>query len=190
MVAKKDLKIIPWERAGVRLANGGRTLKMIQPVCPESAAGSGCEMLYGAWWIECDKKGHNPYFQVGEVKTNIPEIAESESGRKLVTGYKEEIELVESVRTNQVPYTDRVGSKQMPEDKRFFHGWKFPEELGFAPMCQFRNCYEAFPEVKTRYGDYCREEEARMVIADERHVVLEVMLPEKRQDQIEGITIR
>lgn len=192
MVAKKEsLKVIPWERTGVRLATGGRTIKMIQPVCPNAAVGAGCaDKEYGAWWVKCEEAGHNPYYQVEEVKTQIPIISESESGRKLVTGHEEEIELVESVRTNQVAYYNRVNSKQGVEQKRFFHGWKLPEEMGYAPMCEFRNCYAAFPEVKTRYGNYCNEEEARMVIADERHVVLEVMLPDKRQDQIEGIAIR
>jgi hypothetical protein len=191
MVAKKDLKVIPWERTGVRLATGGRTIKMLQPVCPNAAVGSGCESKgEPGWWVSCEKAGHNPYFQVEEVKTQTPIISESESGRKLVTGHQEEIELVESVRTNQVPYYERVNSKQGVEQKRFFHGWKNPEEMGFAPMCEFRNCYAPFPEVKTRYGSFCSEEEARMVIADERHVVLEVMLPDKRADQIEGITIR
>jgi hypothetical protein len=191
MVAKKDLKIIPWERVGVRLSNGGRTLKMIQPVCPESAKGSGCETQYDvAWWKHCEEAGHNPYYQVGEEVIRTPIIAESESGRKLITGYDEEIELVESVRTNQVPFYNRVGSKQAPEEKHFFHGWKYPEELGYAPMCEFRNCYAPNPGIKTRFGMYCREEEARIVIADERHVVLEVMLPEKRTDQLEGIVIQ
>jgi hypothetical protein len=192
MVAKKDLKIIPWERTGVRLANGGRTMKMIQPVCPQSAVGSGCEMLHSdtAWWVECEKKGHNPYYQVSEEKTQVPIVAETEDGRKLITGYEEEIELVESIRTNQVVFNNRVDSKQGVELKRFLHGWKHPEEMGFAPMCEFRNCFAPNPEIKTRYGNFCSEDEARIVIADERHVVLEVMIPEKRRDQLEGIVIR
>lgn len=191
MVAKKDLKIIPWERTGVRLANGGRTQKMIQPVCPNSATGSGCETLvYGAWWLECEKAGHNPYTQVEQVPHQIPTVVETEDGRKLITGHEEEIELVETVRTNQVSMSARINSGQGVEQKRFFHGWKLPEELGYAPMCEFRNCFADNPKIETRYGKYCREEEARIVIADERHVVLEVMLPEKRQDQLEGIAIR
>lgn len=191
MVAKKDLKVIPWERQGIRLATGGRTIKMLQPVCPNAAVGDGCENKeYGAWWVACEQNGHNPYFQIEEVKHQTPIVSESESGRKLVTGHQEEVELIETVRTNQVALYERVNSKQGVEDKRFFHGWKMPEDMGYAPMCEFRNCFAPFPEVKTRYGAFCSEEQARMVIADERHVVLEVMLPDKRADQIEGITIK
>lgn len=199
MVGKKNLEIIPWERVGVQLANPARTIKMLRPVCPETinldtgTASPGCETKekdFGAWWIKCEEKGHNPYVQAFERPVRTPVIEEQENGRKLIVGYTEEIELKESPRTTQVPLGTRFNSGSLLEEKKFFHGYKYPEELGYAPMCEFRNCFAPNPEVKTRYGAYCREEEARMVTADQRHVVLEVMNPEKRATQIEEINVR
>ena len=191
MVAKKDLTPIPWERIGVRLANAGRTVKMLKPVCPESAEGPGCETKqFGAWWIECEKKGHDPYHQVKEEIVKHPQVEMTEDGRQLITGYEEEVERFRTPRVTQVALTDRINSHQGVENGKFWHGYKYPEELGYSPMCEFRNCFADNPEIITRYGKYCREEEAKMVIADERHIVLEVYVPEKRREQIENIVVK
>jgi len=195
MVAKKDLEEIPWERMGVKLSTPARTIKMLRPVCPETIsldtgnAAPGCETKFtGAWWLKCIAKGHNPYFQAMEVQHKLP-VIEEKDGRKFIVGYTEEVELVETPRTTQVPLGPRFNSGQLLEEKKFFHGYRYPHEMGFHDMCEFRNCYQAEPGIKTRYGLYCSEDEAKMITADARHMVLEVFIPEKRQEQIDAINI-
>lgn len=197
--AKKNaLEVIPWERVGVQLSNPARTIKMLQPICPETinletgSASPGCETKhkdFGAWWQKCEEKGHNPYIQVFEHPVRTPVVETTEDGRRLIVGYKEELELRESPRTIQVPLGPRFNSGQFLEEKRFFHGYKYPHEMGYADMCEFRNCFAPNPEINTRYGAFCREDEARMITADARHTVLEVLNPEKRATQIEEINV-
>lgn len=199
MVAKSSLKEIPWERVGVQLSNPARTIKMLHPICPETinldtgTASPGCETKYkdfGAWWIKCEELGHNPYVQVYEEPRRVPVIDEKEDGRKLIVGYTEETELKESPRVSQIPLGPRYNSGQFLEEKRFFHGYKYPHEKGYHDMCEFRNCFAPDPQVKTRYGAYCRDDEARMITADARHIVLEVFEGGKRSAQLEEINVR
>ena len=194
--AKSNLKEIPWERVGVRLNTPARSIKMLNPVCPETVdqntgnAAPGCETKEGpAWWLKCVEKGHDPFHQQKEVRKRERITETTEDGRTIVKGYEETIELEITPRVAQVPLSIRTQSQQMVEEKRFFHGYKYPEELGYAPMCEFRNCFAPNPTFKTRYGNYCSENEARMMAADSRHVVLEVLNQDKRREQLEGINI-
>jgi len=196
MVEKKEaLKEIPWEKTGVRLSAPSRTVKMIMPVCPESqsddaSGGSGCETTVGgAWWIECEKRGHDPYHQAKVVPHRAPIVREQEDGRQLIVGYDEQVELIRTPRVTQVPAGVRSNSGYLPDRKRFWHGYKMPHELGYKDMCEFRNCYNPNIKYRTKAGDFCDEMQAKMMLADTRHINLEVFLEEKRQDQIDGISV-
>jgi len=193
---KETLKEIPWEKTGLRMSAPSRTVKMIMPVCPESqsedgSSQSGCETsVGGAWWVECEKRGHDPYHQAKPVSHRTPVVREQEDGRQLIVGYDEEIELVRSPRVIQVPAGVRSNSGWWPDNKRFFHGYKFPHELGYKDMCEFRNCYDPNVRFKTKAGNYCNEEQAKMMAADLRHINLEVYNAEKRADQIDAINVQ
>lgn len=196
MAEKKNLKVIPWERVGVRLNTPARTIKMLRPVCPETSMDPdgnytpGCESKHiGAWWLKCEEKGHQPYLQEKEVTKRKRKTEVTPDGRTVVKATEEEIEIEQTPRVAQVPLGLRTNSHTFVEDKRFWGGFVMPQDKEYAPMCQFRNCFAPNPKFKTEFGDYCSENEARMMIAEGRHLVLEVFNQEKRKDQLRGINV-
>lgn len=187
---------------GVRF--GQRSLKMLRPVCRVCQAG---DNVPRDWYKICT---HDPYLAVAETRVPVTvyeDIVDEKgepTGAKKVVGIEQTAEFRVVPNWVEITLGLRVNSGkglEMAQAKGFIQPWElrtpaFPD--GIAPVCQFRECYaQDTPEgkklLRTRYGDFCRELEARLVGFDEREGVgvLEVgpYVPGKRATQLEAIVI-
>ena len=189
-------------RRATSVRYGQRSLKMLRPVCRVCQAG---DNVPGDWFKSCT---HDPYMAVGETKVPVTvyeDIVDEKgepTGTRTIIGVEHTVEFKSVPNWVETTLSTRVNSGKglgMAEAKGFIQPFDlrtpaYPD--GIAPVCQFRECYaqrtpEGKPLLRTRWGDYCREVEARMVGADERGTVLEVgpNVPGKRNAQLEAISI-
>jgi len=181
---------------------GQRSLKMLRPVCAICTAG---DNVPRDWYRSCT---HDPYLAVAETRVPVTVYEDIVDEKGELTGAKKVVGIEQTAEFRVVPnwveitLGTRVNSGrglEMAQAKGFIQ----PEDLrtpaypdGIAPVCQFRECYaQDTPEnkklLRTRWGDFCRGVEAKMVAADERGLVLEVRpnVPGKRNAQLDAIAI-
>src|SRR5687767_4561040 len=103
----KELEKLPGFSQGVRTNSAMRMVKLAAPICPNSQAeyeegpdgkkrvkdknpdtAQNCQMEGGEWWIECQEKGHNPYFRTRVWYTKQDTFETDENGDDVLTGTK------------------------------------------------------------------------------------------------------
>lgn len=188
---KKLLKKIPGYSQGVRVNSSLRTIKLGRPICPFSAiemekdennkwvAKQGptdpdrqnCQKGSGAWWKDCEARGHDPYNRTIVWYVTQDEFDE-ETGE--LTGTKQ------FRRTRTVPNFAQVavaahlnsgkGARRAITNK----GFKRLPDLGYEEVCQYRNCQEPIsPDAKSeKYGNYCCVEELALIAAAQQGILL------------------
>jgi hypothetical protein len=132
-----------------------RTLKMVRPVCAICSVERGHEL----WWKNCP---HQPYFSILE-DVRVEFVTETnEDGEEILV--QTEGKPIRKMRPNysQVPYEDKIYSGRGPAWS-IEHGFKDPQELGYAPLCEYYNCWTPFPKYKTGWGAYCTADQARIM---------------------------
>lgn len=178
------LKPIPWlQRTGLTRERPMRTVKLIRPRCDD------CQNRLRGWWASCTHSPA-PYHGFQAITADAPKVFDPESGEwrqeveQKILGYR----LIPNV--VQAPLTIRVDSG-LSVEMMFAKGCRTPENVqplledgtpdpehdGYAPMCQFENCYQKFPTVRATHslltenrqvpeawhtGWYCSETHARI----------------------------
>jgi len=183
------------------LSHGGlnrplKMVKMIQARCGKcNPKGQGKR----GWWESCP---HEPYFTVREEEVKIPKLETTADGRTLKVGEEVEIEYHRTPNWKQIADDPKVASGRMVQIQRE-RGSKFPEELGYAPVCDYYNCWESNPTihaqrvfnsegVQTRVGNYHERDEAAMITLrlNETPVYLGIDKDiERRRAQLDGVNI-
>lgn len=191
---KEDLKQIPGFSTNVRTNAAARMVKLAQPICPfskvkmirtpegrsipdpnqdmQQSCQSGKDQdqeTRRGWWNECEARGHDPYFTT-RIWYSEEDIVNEETG---------EVERTKKVRhtdrrpnISQVSAGVRVNSGQRGAQykiQRF--GFKRLPEIGYAEVCQFRNCQDPVT-VTSRFGKYCGVEHATLIAADQQGLIL------------------
>lgn len=181
--AKPQLKKVKRGPAAPSSMSSGRTMKMADPHCDI------CQVPNHPinWAFNCE---HNPYVTEREVPVREPIIeVNEETGEKLITGEKTKLVLEESPNFTQIPMGKRYDNGNAFRIAREL-GMKMPEELGFAPFCQYRDCWSQDLKVKTAmYGSYCSEAHAKLVMAEELEIFLDVTDEKRRAQQLAGINV-
>jgi hypothetical protein len=173
------LKVIPWdERTGLTMERKVRTIKMIAPVCAT------CPKRPG--WIKDCK--HDPYHSVQIIEDREPVTETDADGNELVVDWKVKTRRVRAPNTRQIGAHVRIGSGEEVARKQR-RGWKLPPDLGYAPMCQFRDCWASNPTVKTEAGDYCSTPHAKAGLLKHRGIIEEVYDQERRAKQFSEISL-
>jgi hypothetical protein len=180
---------IPGFSRGVRNTMGLRMLKMCRPICPNSKIemeqdtqgnwrrvekgpdAQNCQLEGGRWWVECEKRGHKPYWTetVWYTQRDITEPILDDEGND--TGELQVVRVARiphsTVRPNlsQVAIARNINNGRGPADAIARKGFKYLGTLGFEECCQFRNCQK---EVDTKYvinglGRYCSLEHLELV---------------------------
>src|SRR5581483_8613737 len=175
----KTKEQLPPRQVRVREASNVRRILMAQPVCPvvddpNDPAYTGetnCQREFGGapgWWTRCEERGHDPYYTIQRV-TKTEDVVDEDG---MVTGQRKRV--VETRRLNlaSVAYSTRINSGRGPAVAREFKGFRTLEEMGYAPVCEFRNC-ELPVKIRTRYGNYCSDRHARLVGAGVEGMLLE-----------------
>lgn len=185
-------------RKNSRKTTGHRRIKMVRPVCdaakmsalglPEGDACQDQAKAEPGWWLRCE---HNPYFSLTRRVEQVPTFgAPNERGERTITGYDNREVFVEAPNLTQVSLTPRHNNGGGPGEAQAFKGYKFPQEVGLAPYCQFMDCWSHDIKFTTRVGDFCEAWQAQLVAADVQGTVLEAgaaNLPgsiEKRRKQL------
>ena len=184
---KKDsgLKKLPPLQIGVSEMANIRMIKMARPTCPTPTHPSepgfdadtpNCQREFNGrigWWDKCAERGHNPYFRIKEVVKEVPVWEKDEHGEEYLKETKTIRTEVEIPNISQVAFSERVNSGQGVTIARQRKGFKLLPEIGYDPVCEYRNC-EAPVAINTIYGDYCGEQHARLIGADVEKIELEV----------------
>lgn len=156
----KDKSKKPFQ--GARPSRTMRTAKMIAPRCAVHFPGDNSVNPFSNWVAACEAEGHNPYVRVATVEHKRPKLEVQEDGRTLVVGEEVELEYIETPNWEQV--ADELGvysGRGVPNSQA--RGYKFPEELGYAPFCDYFNCGEQNPKFNTRFGRYHSRQEAALI---------------------------
>ena len=193
------LKEIPGFSRKVRLNSATRMIKLAQPICPYSAPRKvtrdtdgrlreevrqphevNCQTAEGEWWVDCAERGHDPYFRTQKWYTTEdklePELDAdgNETGRLLKTG---EVIIPHELRQPniaQVAISIRINSGRGAQRKIERHGFKRLSEVGYAEVCQFRNCQKlTVPKFTSRkYGAFCSADHQNLSVADAETIML------------------
>jgi len=196
MVANQKLKNIPGFSQGVRENAAIRMVKMVRPVCPNSQIEmqttpegklipkrsnspdrQNCQKMGFGWWKVCEEKGHNPYFTDRVWYEKIEEVDEAGEVTKTrnVRHHGNPCPACNQDHTFpnvvQVAAHIRVNAGQGARFKRDRHGFKRLGELGYAEVCQYRNCQKPIT-VTSRVGQYCSRQHAALIGADSQNIML------------------
>jgi len=185
MVEKK--KQIPGFSQGVRRNASTRTIKMVQPICPNSKQDmirtpegryipnpepdptrQSCQEDRDengnsriGWWNACEERGHNPYF-TKRVWYSSEDIFDEND---VMTGTKRVRHEIERPNISQVAANIRVNSGRGPLIKQRASGFKRLADLGYEEVCEFRNCQNP-ATVTSAVGGFCGNEHAQLCAAD------------------------
>ncbi len=174
-----------------------KMVKMVQARCDEcNPRGQGRR----GWWENCS---HDPYFTVEEKEVRHPILEQTEDGRTLKTGETVEVEYHKHPNFKQIADDAKVSSGRMVQIQ-IERGSVFPEALGYAPICDYNNCWEPAERkftfsrvfnhegVQTILGKYhTRDEAAIMNLRFEKKPVYVGMGIdiENRRAQLDGVNL-
>lgn len=133
-----------------------KMVKLVQPRCKKCNPGG--KGRY-EWWLKCT---HDPYVTTHEEYITIPKLEEQPDGRILKVGEDTEVEYHIEPNMKQVADDEKVASGRMVKIQ-MERGAKFPEELGYAPICDYNNCWEPNPSFHTRRGNFHTRDEAAIM---------------------------
>lgn len=184
VTAKKDVKVYK------RMSSGGlnrplRMVKMIQArcrICNEGGHGR------RGWWEKCP---HNPYFHVEELP-GAEEFSKDPETGEITKLDKPKAKYVEVPNMKQIALDEKASSGRMVQIQ-IERGSKFPEELDYAPICEYRNCWEPNPKWHTRRGNYHTREEAAIIDLQETGTPIYIGVGEDikhRTEQLERVNVR
>ena len=169
--SKKDFPDIPPSR-GV-LGRPGKMVKMIQArckICAERGQGP------RGWWDDCTHEPYHHYEPKPGIQT-MEKRTDPETGEE--GWFKRHLAQDEYVRVanwKQIAHDIKITSGRMVQIQ-IERGSKFPEELGYPPICDYKDCWEVNPsnhvtyaptheesDVRVPVGNYHNEDEAAIMV--------------------------
>lgn len=186
------LKTIPGYSQGVRVNSAMRMMKLNSPICPNSqktytkdAFGNriekergpdeqNCQLAGIGWWLDCEARGHDPYFR-NHVWYTTEDIYETdETGRDVLKGQQRIRHEDRAANINQVPLARRMHNGQGVVTSMQKKGRRRLADAGYEECCQFRNCQKSVnPKFHSQaFGDYCSREHLELIASDAKGVLL------------------
>ena len=191
---------IPGFSQGVRQNAAARRLVMNAPICPYSQkkytkdqwgnqvpvdeGTQNCQLQGGQWWIDCDARGHDPYFTT-KVRYTIEDVYETDAaGREIKTGEQRVAHREYRPNLVTVPMNRRINNGRGVLDsiekkgrRRLRDAISEHSPAGYIEVCQFRNCEKP---VNPKYhsiplGDYCSKDHFQLSAANEKGVKLHIL---------------
>lgn len=172
-MAKKVMDKLTGFSQGVRPGAALRDVTLGQPICPNSqirgkivngqyeapiiqAGMENCQLAGGEWYVECEAKGHDPYFRTQTMYQTVDiEEADPDTGEMFVVGSKKRKIEVRTVNATQVSPSIMHNSGHGVARKIKYLGYKRLKDLGVSEVCQYRGCQKE-PTVRVPgLGDYC-----------------------------------
>lgn len=188
-----------------------RSVKLIRPICEE------CQVAGHGWWETCE---HDPYHRLKPIVTRTEKKeVDPDTGLVTITGRETKVQkFVHTPNVEQAFLMLRINSG-LGVDAALAKGFRFPQEVqptrptgeadpefdGYAPMCEFQNCYKPNPTIKARHSSlsenrmvpperqiayYCTAQHAKLAKQrDTENVVREVYDPTKRREQLDAVAL-
>lgn len=181
--------IYEWrEKTGLSLGRKVRTVKMVQPICQKS-----CSKQGWGWWSKCP---HEPYTSLQLVNDFDATQTEDADGYITVEDKGTSTLYRKILNIRQIGVHERMRSK-MGVQASLARGYKQIGEFGLKTLdgkkvervCEYNNCYEANPTIKTEAGHYCKQSHAKAALLKERGLIEEVFDKEKQRRQFNEIPI-
>jgi hypothetical protein len=184
LATKEALKKVPVGAAAASSGSVGRTMKMCSPHC------SICQVPNAPlnWYMFCE---HDPYITKTERPVREPVVEDDPDtpGQRIVTGEKTKLVYTETPNFTQVAVDVRMDAGNGYRIAREC-GFKEPQELGFSPFCQYRDCWKQDLPIKTtQYGSYCSEIHAKLIKARMLEILLDATSDKRREEQLSGISL-
>ena len=191
-VVKPKLKTIPGFSQGVRVNSAMRMMKLAAPICPNSKItmlrqpdGSyrpkdrgpqdqNCQLEGPQWWIACEARDHNPYYRTVVWYVEEDKYETDANGNDVMTGTKRIRHSTTFPNIVQVPIARRMHNGRGVIDSMRKKGRKRLGDLGYAEVCQFRNCQKPVDPKATSmaFGNYCSVEHLQLIAADAQAILL------------------
>jgi hypothetical protein len=132
---------------GLNFSSGGlnRPLKMVKMIQARCKACNPKGQGKKGWWDECP---HEPYFSMVPAGPPEPKYVEQEDGTFVQDGVEVK-KFVKRPNWKQIADDAKVTSGRMVQIQ-VERGSKFPEQLGYAPVCDYFNCWEPNPKIHAR----------------------------------------
>lgn len=202
--AKKLRVLKPGRRADDSYTHAWREVKVLWPTCKTCQ-----EQNLPGWYRTCE---HNPY--VSSVREDvITPLIKCENGHEVVEGelacsvcgsaeYVQEGEVIKPRFMTQ-PKTrgvrvDETANSGRSLDVARSKGAILPTQMGVAAMCEFSRCYNPVMDengqwlktaVRTQWGIYCSEREAKLVRLVLGAESIEIFNVGKQAEQLQGISL-
>lgn len=182
-------KLVKWEWQTPNIVSGFRSVKMLRPICKECQDNP----QHPVNWSEfCTHGGEDKekylYWSLRPKTIKIPSYEQDADGDLVLV--KEDVVNKMILVPNWSDIAADLGHSDgaMPTYLHDSAGFRFPEEIGLAPMCQMYQCGKAFPRVRTTLGDYCEEYHAKIAISNERGILLPTN-PRLRAERLAEVAI-
>lgn len=150
-----------------RLSRPFHSVKMLAAVCPDrdTAVSHQPKVATTGYWIEaCEAAGHDPFARkVREKRTREKLDLDASTGEEIITSTEEYYVQRTIPNLEQVPWDIKSSSNKALE-YALEMGWVYPQEKGFAPYCDFYNCWVQNPRFVTNVGTYCTREQAAVMV--------------------------
>jgi hypothetical protein len=171
-------------------------VKMARPICPNSKVEmertpegklvpkqeidplrQNCQRAGIGWWNDCEAKGHNPYFSTRVWYSREDKFGPDPENPEQTIKLGEKTVRHETQYPNiaQVAAYTRVNSGKGPRVKMTASGFKSLVDIGYEPVCEFRNCQKPIA-VTSNVGQYCSPLHATLCAAD-IHGILQYQVP-------------
>ena len=182
-----------------KLSTGGlnRSLKMVKMIQARCRICSPRGQGRRGWWETCE---HDPYHHM-EPKPGTEEFIEQADGT-FVENPAPVRQFVKVPNWKQIADEPSMASGRMVQIQ-IERGSKFPAELGYAPICDYYNCWEENPQVHvnrvvhvegvaTRVGDYHSRDEAAIMTLRLQQTPVYIGIGEdinNRRAQLEAVNV-
>lgn len=188
----EKLKTYKYEVSKGGLNRPQKMVKMVVPACRIcNNQGQGKR----DWASTCP---HDPYFRIEPIP-GTQEQYDVDPETDEVT-----VRITEG-KFRRVPRIKQISDELKNTSKRMVQiqverGAKFPEEMGYYPICDYRNCWEplAGPDApkevfRTRHGNFHDRDEAAIIVLREGETPIYLGLDkdiERRREQLDRVVIR
>lgn len=187
-MATTEKKKLDSVNRGVRPNASQRMVTLARPICPHSQrergadgsfqeTGTNCQLAGGQWWVDCEERGHDPYFMSRTYYQSV-DVLDDEG---FVVGTKKKPIHVKRLNTAQVALSRRINSGRGVQNKMEKAGFRRLSDFGYEEVCQYRNCGNPVNKKYTTpaFGAYCSYDHLTAIAASEQGILV---------PQINGVT--
>jgi hypothetical protein len=183
------------------LSTGGlnRPMKMVKMILAKCNVCNPRGQGPRGWWETCE---HDPYSSMQPMGPPKPIFEELEDGTYKQVGV-EELRWTKKLNLIQIADDVKVSSGRQVQIQ-LERGSKFPEDLGYAPLCDYNNCWESNPKhlarqiiehegVQTVVGKYHTRDEAAIMTLRTRGTPVYLGMDkdiQRRREQLEQVNVR